>query len=52
MKGGRQMKKGKLLKQWMRKLIKSTAIMEANSACAFMNFQPKETKEIKELRRF
>mgnify|MGYP002768001805 CR=1 FL=1 len=46
------MRKVKQLKRWMRKLVKAVAVVEANTTCAFMNFQPQETKEIQKLRRF
>jgi cyclic lactone autoinducer peptide len=34
------------------KAAKSTAVKNANSACTLFFFQPKETKNIKKLRKF
>lgn len=34
------------------KLAKRTASIEANTACLCLNYQPKETESIKQLRKF
>lgn len=34
------------------KLAKRTASMEANTACVYFNYQPKETESVKQLRKF
>ena len=34
------------------KLAKRTASLEANTACLCLNYQPKETESIKQLRKF
>ena len=33
-------------------LAKKSASMDANTACAFMNFQPEEPQVVKKLRKF
>lgn len=49
-----QMKKRVLerAKKAVVKLAKRTASMEANTACVYFNYQPKETESIKRLRKF
>lgn len=34
------------------KLAKRTASVEANTACLCLNYQPKETENVKQLRKF
>ena len=34
------------------KLAKRTASVEANTACLCLNYQPKETESVKQLRKF
>jgi cyclic lactone autoinducer peptide len=33
-------------------MARKAAVVEANTACPFLHFQPKEPKEVKSLRRF
>ena len=49
-----QMKKRVLerAKKTVVKLAKRTASVEANTACLCLNYQPKETESVKQLRKF
>ncbi|MFR5556285.1 MAG: cyclic lactone autoinducer peptide [Coprococcus sp.] len=49
-----QMKKRGLerAKKTVVKLAKRTASVEANTACLCLNYQPKETESVKQLRKF
>lgn len=40
------------VKKAIANLAKKSASMEANTACPFMNFQPKEPQAVKKLRKF
>lgn len=42
----------KIIKQVVAGMAKKTAVMEANTACPFMNFQPEEPKAVRKLRKF
>lgn len=41
-----------VLKQAVVRLAKKTACVEANSTCGILSYQPKESKKIKQLRKF
>lgn len=41
-----------VLKQAVARLAKKTACVEANSTCGIISYQPKESKKIKQLRKF
>lgn len=40
------------VKKAIANMAKKTASMEANTACPFCNFQPKESQDVKKLRKF
>lgn len=42
----------KTIKKAIANMAKRSAIMEANTACHFLNFQPKEPLDVKKLRKF
>lgn len=43
---------GKKLEKTIVRLAEKVASMEANTACMFIGYQPKEPQKIKELRKF
>lgn len=42
----------KIVKKIIVKMAKGSASVEANTACPFLNFQPKEPMDVKKLRKF
>ena len=41
-----------IIKKTIVTIAKKSAIMEANTACPFVNYQPKEPQVVKKLRKF
>lgn len=40
------------VKKAIANMAKKSAVIEANTACPFINYQPKEPQEVKKLRKF